>query len=105
MRLSLIHVLMSLLIAIFALGAPSAAQADCARCSDCSARPTNNEVPYSHKSLACQITLNCTGQIQKMPVQTATTGEQSSVEAAFGELADAAVKLALIKPETSPPRL
>ena len=105
MRVSFVHMLVALLIAIFAIGSPLPAQADCAKCDDCSVQePAKNEAPCQQKGLACQIAQTCATQLQKMPVHAVTVGTLSSGEAIFGEADDIAVKLALLKPETSPPR-
>ena len=104
MRLSFVHLLVALLIAVFAIGAPLPAKADCAKCHDCSSEaPAKNETPCPEKGLACQIATNCSAQLQKMPVPSVIS-ELSSGTAPFGDVDDIAIKLAFIKPETSPPR-
>jgi hypothetical protein len=105
MRLSFMHLLVALLIAVFAIGVPPPAQAACAECVDCSTEaPAKNEVPCPEKGLVCQIATSCTSQLQKMPAHTVIAADLSSGRAVFGDVDDIAVKLAFIKPETSPPR-
>jgi hypothetical protein len=105
MRLSFVHLLVALLIAIFAIGAPPPAQAECAKCVDCSTEaPAKNETPCPEKGLACQIATSCASQIQKMPAHAMVARDLSSGEAVFSDVDDIAVKLAFVKPETSPPR-
>lgn len=106
MRLSLVHLLVILLVAVFAMGAPAPAQADCATCQDCSVdAPANKEAPCPETGLACQIAPSCGSQAQKMPAQAFIVGALASGKAAFSAAADAAAKPAFTKPETSPPRL
>jgi hypothetical protein len=105
MRASVVHILVALLIAIFAIGAPPPAKADCAKCHDCSTEaPAKNDAPCPEKGLACQIATTCASQIQKMPAHAVIASDPSSGKAVFGDIDDIAVKLAFIKPETSPPR-
>lgn len=105
MRLSFVHLLVALLIAIFAIGAPQPAKADCAKCQDCSTQaPAKNEAPCPEKAIVCQVAATCASQVQKMPAPAVTAGEMSSGKAIFDSHAAIAIKLAFIKPETSPPR-
>jgi hypothetical protein len=105
MRLSFVHLLVALLIAIFAIGAPLPATADCAKCHDCSTQaPAQNEAPCPEKAIVCQVATTCANQVQKMPVSAVIAGDVSSGRAVFGDVDDIAVKLTFIKPETSPPR-
>lgn len=105
MRLSFIHLLVALLIAVFAIGAPPPAQAECAECVDCSTQaPAKNETPCPEKGLACQIATSCASQVQKMPAHAVVAVDLSLGRAVFGSVDNIAVKLAFLKPETSPPR-
>ena len=105
MRASIVHLLVALLIAVFAVGAPLPAQADCAQCQDCTLEsPAKNDIPCPQKSLACQAQ-NCAGQQQKMPAQTTGRVVQHGAKAAFGQASAVAIKLADITPETAPPRV
>ena len=105
MRLSFVHLLVALLIAIFAIGAPPPAEAECAKCVDCGTQvPTKKEAPCPEKAIVCQVATACANQIQKMPVPAAMTDDMASGKTIFESTADIAVKLAFIKPETSPPR-
>ena len=105
MRLRLVHLLAALLIAVFAIGAPPPAEASCAQCVDCTAdAPAKNQAPCPEKGLVCQIATNCASQVQKMPAPAAIVRDAASGKAVFGDAGAIAVKLALVKPETSPPR-
>jgi len=106
MRLSFVDLLVALLIAIFAIGAPPPAQAECAKCvDDCNTEaPAKNQTPCPEKGLVCQIATSCASQIQKMPAHAVIASHLSSGKAIFGDVDDIAVKLAFVKPETSPPR-
>ena len=104
MRLSFVHLLVALLIAVCAIGAPPPAKADCAKCHDCSTEaPAKNEAPCPEKGIVCQMATTCASQVQKMPAN-AVTVDLSSGKAIFGDVDDIAIKLAFVKPETSPPR-
>ena len=106
MRASTIYVLVVLLIAVFAIGSPLPAQAACDECQDCSTEaPAKNSVPCPEKGLACQIAQTCASQVQKLPAHTMGFGDLVSGHPVFGGADDIVVKLAFIKPETSPPRL
>ena len=105
MRLSFVHLLVALLIAIFAIGAPPPAKADCAKCHDCTTQaPAKNEAPCPEKAIVCQVAATCANQIQKMPVPAVITGDMPPGKAIFDSNSAIAIKLAFIKPETSPPR-
>lgn len=105
MRLSLVHLLVALLIAIFAIGVPSLAQAECAMCMDCGTlSPDKNKAPCPEKGIACQVSTNCASQPQKMPVPAILADDVSAGKTAFPNFDDVAVNLAFVKPETSPPR-
>ena len=105
MRLSFVHPLVALLIAIFAIGAPPPAKADCLKCHDCSTEaPTKNETPCPEKDIVCQVATTCASQVQKMPVPAVIAGDMSAGASIFATAADIAIKLAFVKPETSPPR-
>lgn len=105
MRAMVVHILAVLLIAIFAIGAPPPALAECAKCVDCSTRiPAKNEAPCPERVIVCQVATTCANQIQKMPVPAVIAGDMPSDKAIFATTSDIAVKLAFVKPETSPPR-
>lgn len=105
MRLSFAHLLVALLIAIFAIGAPPPTRAECVTCVDCSTQPpAKNETPCPDKAIVCQIAITCANQIQKMPAPAVAVGDISGGKAIFPNIDDIAVNLAFIKPETSPPR-
>ena len=105
MRLSFVHLLAALLIAAFAIGAPPPAEAECAKCVDCTAdAPAKNQAPCAEKGLACQIATSCASQVQKMPAHGVIASDVTSGKAVFGGAGAIAIKLAIVKPETSPPR-
>jgi hypothetical protein len=106
MRAILVHVLAVLLIAIFAIGSPPPAKADCAKCEDCSTQgPAKNDVPCPEKGLACQIAQTCVSQVQKKaPVQVSIDALADAGEAGFGFGVSIAIKSTYLTPETAPPR-
>jgi hypothetical protein len=105
MRVSIIHVLVALLIAVFAIGSPRPGQADCAKCETCSVEiPAGNEAPCPQKGLACQIAQTCVSQVQKAPAQIAIHTPAEAPAVAFGRQLAAAEKSASLTPETAPPR-
>jgi len=105
MRLSFAYLLVALLMAIFAIGSPQPALAECAKCADCGTEaPAKNEAPCPEKGIVCQVAATCANQVQKMPVPAVIAGDMSAGKAIFATAAEIAVKLAFSKPETSPPR-
>ena len=97
--------LVALLIAIFAVGSALPADADCAKCDDCSVgAPASNETPCPHKGTACQISQTCVNQMQKAPVQVGIHPVVDAGEAAFSLSPFVAIKSAYLTPETAPPR-
>jgi hypothetical protein len=105
MRASFVHLLVAVLIAVFAIGAPQAALADCARCAECTVEaPAKNDTPCPQKGQVCQMAQSCSGQVQKMPAPSAIHPAQLAGKATFGQGSIAAVKLTHITPETAPPR-
>ena len=106
MRLGFAHLLVTLLIAVFAIGAPLPVQADCQACEDCTTEaPAKNQAPCPEKGIACQVTQSCGSQVQKLPAQLAVQIADGSGSVVFGHAASVAVKSAFITPETAPPRL
>lgn len=105
MPLRFLHVLVALLIAILAIGAPPPAKAACVTCVDCTAEaPAKNQIPCPDQGRACQIAQTCAPQLQKAPAQSVTFGVLASGKADFGDTRAIAIKPAFLKPETSPPR-
>jgi len=105
MRAIVVHILAALLIAIFAIGSPQPAKADCAKCHDCSiGAPANNDVPCQEKGLVCQIAQTCASQLQKAPPQINVDEIADTGEASFGFGASVAIKSTYLTPETAPPR-
>lgn len=107
MRAGIIHVLAALLIAVFAIGSPLSAQAECAECQDCSTgAPAQSDVPCPEKGLVCQAAQACAGQVQKAaPAQINPYDLGVGGRAAFGDGSSIAVKSANLTPETAPPRV
>lgn len=106
MRASIIHAVVVLLIAVFAIGEPVPAKADCRTCDGCPIEaPEKNDPPCQEKALACQISLGCAGQAQKAPAQLDIDDRDDARGTAFGLNASIAVKSAYLTPETAPPRL
>jgi hypothetical protein len=98
--------LVAFLIAIFAIGSPLPAQADCAKCDDCSVEaPAKNEAPCPHKGMACQVAQTCVNQMQKAPAQLSIHPVANAGEVGFSLSASVALKSAYHTPETAPPRL
>ena len=93
MRAIVVHILAVLLIAIFAVGSPSPAKADCATCHDC-----------SEKGLVCQAAQTCASQVQKALGQANIHDLSDAGDAGFGFGASIAIKSAYLTPETAPPR-
>lgn len=106
MRLSLINFVVALLIAVFAIGAPIPAKADCAGQGACSIDVGDmTGGACGAKGEPCKVAQNCAVQPLKMPAQ-ATIGVAVSVsEATFAAPADEMLASAFIIPETAPPRL
>ena len=105
MRAIVVHILAVLLIAIFAIGSPPPAKADCAKCHDCSTEtPAKNNVPCPEKGLFCQVAQACTSQAQKAPAQINIDDLDDASKAAFSMNSSIAIKSAYLTPETAPPR-
>jgi hypothetical protein len=105
MRASFVHLLVAVLIAVFAIGASRAALADCAKCAACTVEvPAKNDPPCPQKGQVCQMAQSCSGQVQKMPAPSAIHPVQLASRVTFGRGSTAAVKLTHITPETAPPR-
>ena len=106
MRATLVHVLAVLLIAIFAIGSPPPANADCVKCHDCSTgAPARNDLPCREKGLACQVAQTCASQVQKKAsVQVDIDALADAGEAGFGFGVSIAIKSTYLTPETAPPR-
>jgi hypothetical protein len=105
MRATVVHILAALLIAIFAIGSPQPAKADCTKCDDCSTEaPAKSDVPCPEKALVCQVAQTCASQVQKAPAQLNIDALADSGEVAFGFSASIAIKSTYLTPETAPPR-
>ena len=105
MRATVVHILAALLIAIFAIGSPPPAKADCAKCHDCSTEaPAKNDVPCPEKGLVCQVAQTCASQVQKAPAQPNFDALVDAGKAGFGLGVSIAIKSTYLTPETAPPR-
>ena len=106
MRMGILYVVVALLIAVFAIGAPLPAQADCVECQDCTTEaPAKNNTPCPEKGLACQIASSCASQIQKAPAHIVSQAAVDISSIAFGYESSIALNSAFITPETAPPCL
>jgi hypothetical protein len=105
MRATVVHILASLLIAIFAVGSPSPAKADCMTCGGCPIEvPAKNHAPCPEKGLVCPVTQTCASQVQKAPAPTTTDELADADGAPYGVGTVIAIKSAYLTPETAPPR-
>ena len=105
MRAIVAHILAVLLIAVFVIGSPPPAKADCAQCQDCSTEiPAKNNTPCPEKGLACQVAQTCANQVQKAPGHINSEDRFVAAQADFGFGASIAIKSAYLTPETAPPR-
>jgi hypothetical protein len=106
MRASIIHVLVALLIAVFAVGEPVPAKADCRPCEGCPTEaPVKNDAPCQDKAFICQVAQGCASQTQKAPAQINIDERNDAGGTAFNSSSSFAVKSAYLTPETAPPRL
>ena len=104
MRAIVVHIVAALLIAIFAIGSPQPAKADCAKCHDCSTEAPANDAPCPEKGLVCQVAQTCASQIQKAPAQINVDEIADTGKASFRFGASIAIKSTDLAPETAPPR-
>lgn len=105
MRVSLVHILAMLLIAIFAIGSPLPAKADCEKCHDCSTEaPAKSDAPCPEKGLVCPIAQACASQAQKAPAQIDVADLHDVGKVMFSVSSSMANKSAYLTPETAPPR-
>lgn len=105
MRAIAVHILAVLLIAIFAVGSPLPAKADCVQCHDCSTEaPAKNNVPCPEKGLVCQVAQTCASQVQKALGQINIHDPSDDGGPRFGFAASISIKSTYLTPETAPPR-
>jgi hypothetical protein len=104
MRALVVHILAVLLIAIFAVGSPPPAKADCMKCHECPAdTPAKNDAPCPDMGLICQVAQTCASQVQKAPTFAADElSDAGKPVYGFGSLI--AIKSTYLTPETAPPR-
>lgn len=106
MRLSLAHFLVALLIAVFAIGAPIPAKADCHGSGECNiAAAGKADGSCDLKGEPCKVAQNCAAQVLKMPAQESFGIGSGMSKVAFASLSNDDVASASITPETSPPRI
>jgi hypothetical protein len=106
MRSRLAHLLIAILIAAFAIGAPLPAQAGCAQCGDCTTEaPLQDQTSCNDQGLVCNLGQSCSGQAQKMPASADVGPDTDVAGIAFGPAARDALASTVIVPETAPPRL
>ena len=106
MRLRLAHFLVALLIAVFAIGAPIPAKADCHGSSDCNVVAAGKaDGSCGLKGEPCKVAQNCTAQILKMPAPESFRVVLGMSKVAFAPLSNDDVASTSIIPETSPPRI
>lgn len=98
------RLLVVLLIAALSFGAPLPAQADCDHCLDCSSEAPVEDSGCRQQGLACQLTQSCSGQMQTLSAPAGALFDGGIDGPSFAPRA-AALKTALIAPETAPPRL
>jgi hypothetical protein len=105
MRRTVINVLVALLIAIFAIGAPIPAKAaDCSG-GDCGAAATGMaDGSCDLKGEPCKVAQNCAAQVQKMPAQASFRVASGVSKVAFAFPSNDDLSSASITPEISPPR-
>jgi hypothetical protein len=105
MRRSVVNVLVALLIAIFAIGAPIPAKADCSSSGDCSeAAAGMADGSCDLKGEPCKVAQNCAAQILKMPAQTSIRLATNISKVAFAFPSNEDVCSTSVTPEISPPR-
>ena len=104
MRITLSHLLAVLLIAVWAIGMPIPAKADCQDVSGCKGATSSMDGSCGQKGEPCKIAQNCAGQIQKLPSQVTTAPLWVPLKATFAAPSDDDVRSAFVTPETAPPR-
>ncbi|HET6159935.1 MAG TPA: hypothetical protein VFE34_16440 [Dongiaceae bacterium] len=105
MRLTLSHLLAVLLIAVWAIGLPAPAKADCLAADGCKGVAAGMaDGSCGQKGEACKFAQSCAAQIQKLPSEAAVAPAVVVLKAAFAAPSDDDVPSAFITPETAPPR-
>jgi hypothetical protein len=105
MRRNLITVLVALLIAVFAIGAPIPAKAAECSGSGCNvAGDAMTEGSCDLKGEPCKVAQNCAGQVLKMPAQAWFRVASAISKVAFAIPSSDDLSSASVTPEISPPR-
>ena len=105
MRSLLNALVVVLLIAAFAIGAPIPVQASCQDSSDCNVVKAGlGDGSCDQKSEPCKVAQNCASPLQKMPVYSAIRVLPDAAQAQYGPLSSDAMISAFVLPETAPPR-
>ena len=104
MRSILNALLVVLLIATFAVGAPIPAKASC-QGSDCHmVKAGLADGPCDQKGEPCKIAQNCASPLHKMSVYSAIRVLPDAAQTQYGPLSSDAIASAFVLPETAPPR-
>ncbi len=105
MRSLLNALLVVLLIAAFAIGAPIPAKAVCEGSSDCNLTKAGlADGSCDQKGEPCKIAQNCASPLHKMPLYSAIRVLPDAAQAQYGPLSSDAIASAFVLPETAPPR-
>jgi hypothetical protein len=105
MRSILNALLVVLLIAAFAIGAPIPVQASCQDSSDCNlAKAGLTDGSCDQKGEPCKIAQNCASPLHKMPVYSAIRVLPDAAQTPYEPLPSDATASAFVLPETAPPR-
>ena len=106
MRSILNALLVVLLIAAFAVGAPIPAKASCQGSSDCNmVKAGLADGPCDQKGEPCKIAQNCASPLQKMPVYGAIRVAPDASQIQYGPLSNHTLASTFVLPETAPPRV
>lgn len=106
MRSSLLNLIVALLIAALAIGAPLPAKADCAGQGGCTVGAADMTGGCGgSKGEGCKIAQNCAVQLLKMPAQTTIGIAAHASRVVFAALTDETLSSEFVTPETAPPRV
>ena len=105
MRSLLNALLVVLLIAAFAIGAPIPAKAACEGSSDCNlAKAGLADGSCDQKGEPCKIAQNCASPLHKMPIYSAIRVLPEGAQTQYRRFSSDAIASAFVLPETAPPR-
>jgi hypothetical protein len=99
-----LHILVVVLIAVFAIGAPIPAKASCLGTSDCS-MAGRSDGSCDQKSGPCKVAQNCASLLQKMPVHASHRLVPDASQVQYGLVANDKIVSEFVPPETTPPRI